>query len=68
MKAGVLEESGEIIHPATGTPQGGIISPVLANVFQHKADAERFMEELSERLKKFNLRLPDLAGNYFGTL
>lgn len=25
LKAGVLEETGEVIHPATGTPQGGII-------------------------------------------
>jgi len=25
LKAGVLEEAGEVIHPATGTPQGGII-------------------------------------------
>lgn len=35
MKAGVLEEDGKVIHPATGTPQGGIISPVLANVYLH---------------------------------
>ena len=35
LKAGVLEEDGQVIHPATGTPQGGIISPVLANVYLH---------------------------------
>lgn len=35
LKAGVLEETGEVIHPATGTPQGGIISPVLANIYLH---------------------------------
>lgn len=35
LKAGVLEESGEVIHPVTGTPQGGIISPILANIYLH---------------------------------
>jgi RNA-directed DNA polymerase len=37
LKAGVLEEDGKVIHPATGTPQGGIISPVLANIYLHYA-------------------------------
>jgi RNA-directed DNA polymerase len=35
LKAGILEEDGEITHPITGTPQGGIISPVLANIYMH---------------------------------
>jgi RNA-directed DNA polymerase len=33
LKAGVLETDGEGIHPATGTPPGGVISPLLANVY-----------------------------------
>jgi len=37
LKAGILETDGTIIHPDTGTPQGGIISPVLANVYLHFA-------------------------------
>jgi len=35
LKAGVLEEDGEVIHPATGCPQGGIISPILSNIYLH---------------------------------
>lgn len=37
LKAGVLEEDGKTVHPVTGTPQGGIISPVLANIYLHYA-------------------------------
>jgi len=32
LEAGVLEE-GSLVRPETGTPQGGVISPLLANVF-----------------------------------
>ena len=35
LKAGILETDGSIIHPETGTPQGGIISPILANIYLH---------------------------------
>lgn len=35
LKAGVLETDGHVMHPATGTPQGGIVSPILANVYLH---------------------------------
>ena len=35
LKAGVLDTDGAVIHSDTGTPQGGIVSPVLANVYLH---------------------------------
>ena len=35
LKAGVLDTDGMGLHPATGPPQGGTGSPVLAKVFLH---------------------------------
>jgi group II intron reverse transcriptase/maturase len=35
LKAGVLETDGRVIHPQTGSPQGGIVSPMLANIYLH---------------------------------
>lgn len=35
LKAGVLETNGEVTHPVAGSPQGGVISPMLANVYLH---------------------------------
>jgi RNA-directed DNA polymerase len=37
LRAGILEEDGRVIHPQTGTPQGGVVSPVLANIYLHYA-------------------------------
>jgi retron-type reverse transcriptase len=37
LKVGILATDGAVIHPEMGTPQGGNISPVLANVYLHYA-------------------------------
>jgi len=38
LEAGVME-AGIVRHPTTGTPQGGVISPLLANIYLHVLDA-----------------------------
>ncbi len=38
LKAGILDE-GEWLFPETGTPQGGVISPLLANIALHGLEA-----------------------------
>ena len=90
LKAGVMEQ-GQWTKTEEGSPQGAVISPILANLylhyvldlwaeawrqkraqgeviivryaddavlgFQHREDAERFLEQLRERLAKFGLEL-----------
>lgn len=51
LSAGVLEEDGQIVHPATGTPQGGIVSPVLANIYLHHALDTRIEADVKSKAK-----------------
>ena len=34
LKAGVFEDGG-VMYPDSGTPQGGVVSPLLANIYLH---------------------------------
>jgi RNA-directed DNA polymerase len=90
IKAGVMED-GQWFESKEGTPQGAVISPLLANLylhyvldlwvqawrrkvahgdvivvryaddavigFQHREEAEKFLEDLQERVRKFGLEL-----------
>jgi group II intron reverse transcriptase/maturase len=49
LKAGVLE-GGELHYPDGGTPQGGVISPLLANVYLHEVLDKWFEREVKPRL------------------
>ena len=90
LKAGVSEE-GEWSETTVGTPQGAVVSPLLANIylhyvfdlwvkqwrrrsargdvivvryaddavlgFEHRTEAEAFLEQMRERMRKFGLEL-----------
>ena len=42
LKAGILEEDKSIHYPEAGTPQGGSVSPILANIYLHHVIDEWF--------------------------
>ena len=50
LKAGVLE-SGSVSYPDAGSPQGGVISPLAANVYLHYVLDVWFRQEVQPRLK-----------------
>ena len=50
MRAGVMEQ-GYVYHPETGTPQGGVISPLLANIFLHEVLDTWFEQQVKPRLR-----------------
>ena len=50
LNAGVLED-GNLSRSESGTPQGGVISPLLANIFLHNVLDDWFVKEVKPRMK-----------------
>jgi len=50
LKAGVVEQ-GQVFYPETGTPQGGVVSPTLSNIFLHHVVDVWFAREVQPRLR-----------------
>ncbi len=54
LKAGVLEE-GVLQRTGKGTPQGGVVSPLIANTFLHHVLDQWFVETVQPRLRGSSL-------------
>lgn len=60
LAAGVMED-GTVSHPDAGSPQGGVVSPMLANVYLHEVVDRWFETDVKPRLKgrAFMIRFAD---------
>lgn len=50
LNARILEE-GQLTQPEAGTPQGGVISPMLANIFLHEVLDRWFQDDVRPRMR-----------------
>jgi group II intron reverse transcriptase/maturase len=62
LKAGVMEK-GELTRTDRGTPQGGVISPLLSNIYLHEVLDAWFVQDVRPRMKgrSFIVRFADDA-------
>jgi group II intron reverse transcriptase/maturase len=60
LKAGVMED-GSVSYPDSGSPQGGVVSPLLSNVFLHYVLDLWFEQDVKPRLRDraFLIRFAD---------
>ncbi|MBW1859170.1 MAG: group II intron reverse transcriptase/maturase [Deltaproteobacteria bacterium] len=52
LKAGIMEE-GVVIESDKGTPQGGVVSPILANIYLHYTLDDWFQNEFRKQSKGY---------------
>ena len=50
LQAGIMEE-GQLRHADRGTPQGGVVSPLLSNIYLHEVFDRWFAEVVRERME-----------------
>ena len=50
LKAGIMED-GAVRYPSEGTPQGGVVSPLLSNIYLHEVLDVWFEQQVRPRLK-----------------
>lgn len=60
LAAGVMEGT-QVSHPDAGTPQGGVVSPLLANIYLHEVIDRWFERDVKPRLvsRAFMVRFAD---------
>jgi RNA-directed DNA polymerase len=49
LKAGIMED-GQLRYPLEGTPQGGVVSPLLANIYLHEVLDSWFESQVRPRM------------------
>lgn len=59
LEAGILQQDGHYVDRVSGTPQGGVISPLLANIFLH-VSFDKWME-IHHRGKPFERYADDIV-------
>jgi len=64
LKVGILEETGNLKLPETGTPQGSVMSPILANIYLHEVIDKWFIENYAS-YKNVIVRYADDAVFFF---